>query len=421
LTSPNPLDKTHQKPKTTVKICDGSYRVNRMKIAYLDCFAGASGDMILGAFLDAGLEMEALTKALKTLPLDGYVLQALREARSHLFGTRFVVDADKNKQPPRTFSDIKNIITNSALSGRVKERSIRVFESLAAEEGKIHACAPEKVHFHEVGAVDSIVDIVGAVFALEYLEIESLYASPLPLGSGFVETRHGAIPLPAPATIALLKGIPVYDSGIKEELVTPTGAALLKGLARAFGPMPPMVVESIGYGVGARSLSDRPNLLRVLLGREEQEIRTDTVVVLEANVDDANPEWLGYLMERLFREGALDVLFCPVHMKKNRPGVLIQVIGKPHHTLGVDDANPEWLGYLMERLFREGALDVLFCPVHMKKNRPGVLIQVRNLTTRNSSRRYSLMRARPWACASGTAKEVFWTDPLQNWKALGEQ
>jgi pyridinium-3,5-bisthiocarboxylic acid mononucleotide nickel chelatase len=302
-----------------------------MKIAYLDCFAGASGDMILGAFLDAGLEMEALTKALKTLPLDGYVLQALREARSHLFGTRFVVDADKNKQPPRTFSDIKNIITNSALSGRVKERSIRVFESLAAEEGKIHACAPEKVHFHEVGAVDSIVDIVGAVFALEYLEIESLYASPLPLGSGFVETRHGAIPLPAPATIALLKGIPVYDSGIKEELVTPTGAALLKGLARAFGPMPPMVVESIGYGVGARSLSDRPNLLRVLLGREEQEIRTDTVVVLEANVDDANPEWLGYLMERLFREGALDVLFCPVHMKKNRPGVLIQVIGKPHH------------------------------------------------------------------------------------------
>jgi uncharacterized protein (TIGR00299 family) protein len=302
-----------------------------MKIAYLDCFAGASGDMILGAFLDAGLEMKALTKALKTLPLDGYVLQALREARSHLFGTRFVVDADKNKQPPRTFSDIKNIITNSALSGRVKERSIRVFESLAAEEGKIHACAPEKVHFHEVGAVDSIVDIVGAVFALEYLEIESLYASPLPLGSGFVETRHGAIPLPAPATIALLKGIPVYDSGIKEELVTPTGAALLKGLACAFGPMPPMVVESIGYGVGARSLSDRPNLLRVLLGREEQEIRTDTVVVLEANVDDANPEWLGYLMERLFSEGALDVLFCPVHMKKNRPGVLIQVIGKPHH------------------------------------------------------------------------------------------
>jgi pyridinium-3,5-bisthiocarboxylic acid mononucleotide nickel chelatase len=302
-----------------------------MKIAYLDCFAGASGDMILGAFLDAGLEMEALTKALKTLPLDGYVLQALREARSHLFGTRFVVDADKNKQPPRTFSDIKNIIRNSALSGRVKERSIRVFESLAAEEGKIHACAPEKVHFHEVGAVDSIVDIVGAVFALEHLEIESLYASPLPLGSGFVETRHGAIPLPAPATIALLKGIPVYDSGIKEELVTPTGAALLKGLACAFGPMPPMVVESIGYGVGARSLSDRPNLLRVLLGREEKEIRTDTVVVLEANVDDANPEWLGYLMERLFREGALDVLFCPVHMKKNRPGVLIQVIGKPHH------------------------------------------------------------------------------------------
>jgi pyridinium-3,5-bisthiocarboxylic acid mononucleotide nickel chelatase len=331
LTSRSPPDKTHHKPKTTVRIRGGTFRVIGMKIAYLDCFAGASGDMILGAFLDAGLETEALTKALKTLPLEGYVLQAFREERSHLFGTRFVVDADKGKQPPRTFADIRNIIRNSALSVRVKERSIRVFESLAAEEGKIHACDPETVHFHEVGAVDSIVDIVGAVFALESLGIESLYASPLPLGSGFVETRHGAIPLPAPATIALLKGIPVYDSGIKEELVTPTGAALLKALACAFGPMPPMVVQSIGYGVGARNLPDRPNLLRVLLGRDEQGIRTDTVVVLEANVDDANPEWLGYLMERLFREGALDVLFCPVHMKKNRPGVLIQVIGKPHH------------------------------------------------------------------------------------------
>jgi pyridinium-3,5-bisthiocarboxylic acid mononucleotide nickel chelatase len=302
-----------------------------MKIAYLDCFAGASGDMILGAFLDAGLAIEALRKALKTLPLEGYALRVFREERNYLFGTRFVVDADKEKQPARTFADIRNIIQDSGLSDRVKKRSIQVFESLAAEEGRIHDCAPETVHFHEVGAVDSIVDIVGALYALESLGVDALYASPLPLGSGFVETRHGTIPLPAPATIALLKGIPVYDSGIKDELVTPTGAALLKELAFAFGPMPPMVVESIGYGVGTRRLADRPNLLRVLLGREEQETRTDTVVVLEANVDDASPEWLGYLMERLFLEGALDVLFCPVQMKKNRPAVLIQVIGKPHH------------------------------------------------------------------------------------------
>ena len=302
-----------------------------MKIAYLDCFAGASGDMILGGFLDAGLAVEDLKTALKTLPIQGYSFTALKEERNHLFGTRFVVETDRARQPARTFGDIKNMIQASGLSERVKKQSTRIFESLAEEEGRIHDCAPERVHFHEVGAVDSIVDIIGAVFALEALGVEALYASPLPVGSGFVETRHGRLPLPAPATIALLKGVPVYDSGITGELVTPTGAALLKGLARAFGPMPPMTVESIGYGVGARQLADRPNLLRVLLGREEHGPGTDTVVVLEANVDDASPEWLGFLMERLFQEGALDVLFCPVHMKKNRPAVLIQVIGKPHH------------------------------------------------------------------------------------------
>ena len=302
-----------------------------MKVAYLDCFAGASGDMILGAFLDAGLALEKLRTALKTLPLEGYALRALKEERNHLFGTRFFVDTDRSRQPARTFADIRNIIQASGLSVGVKERSIRIFESLAVEEGRIHDCAPETVHFHEVGAVDSIVDIIGAVFAVESLGVDSVYASPLPMGFGFAETRHGRIPLPAPATIALLKGIPVYDAGIKGELVTPTGAALLKGLACAFGPMPPMIVESIGCGVGSLKLADRPNLLRILLGRHEHGTQTDTVVVLEANVDDASPEWLGFLMERLFREGALDVLFCPVQMKKNRPAVLVQVIGKPHH------------------------------------------------------------------------------------------
>jgi pyridinium-3,5-bisthiocarboxylic acid mononucleotide nickel chelatase len=302
-----------------------------MKVAYLDCFAGASGDMILGAFLDAGLGVEELRTALKALPLAGYTLRVFKEERNHLVGTRFVVDTDTAGQPARTFANIRHMIRESGLSDRVKDRSTRIFESLAAEEGRIHNCAPEEVHFHEVGAVDSIVDIIGAVFAVESLGVESLYASPLPLGSGFVETRHGRIPLPAPATIALLKGIPVYDAGIQGELVTPTGAALLKGLACSFGSMPPMVVESIGYGAGTRMLADRPNLLRVLLGRNEQPSRTDTVVVLEANVDDASPEWLGFLMERLFDEGALDVLFCPVQMKKNRPGVLVQVIGNPLH------------------------------------------------------------------------------------------
>jgi len=313
-----------------------------MKIAYLDCFAGASGDMILGALLDAGLGLGNIETALATLPLKGYGLQAMKEGRNHLFGTRFVVQVEKEKQPARTFADIRAIISESDLSGRVKDTSIRIFEYLAVEEASIHNCPPDKVHFHEVGAVDSIVDIVGAVFGMEWLGIESLYASPLPLGSGFVESRHGRIPLPAPATMALLKGIPVYDSGIREELVTPTGAALLKGLARAFGPMPPMIVDRVGYGVGSRELADRPNLLRILLGRYGEKHDTETVTVMEANVDDANPEWLGFLMERLFAAGALDVVFCPGWMKKNRPAVLIQVVGRPHQQ-----------DILMEILFRE--------------------------------------------------------------------
>ena len=313
-----------------------------MKIAYLDCFAGASGDMFLGALLDAGLALDDLRTALSTLPLQGYTLRVAKEERNHLFGTRFIVDVEKDRQPARSFADIKTIIDAAGLSRWVKETSTRIFEDLALEEGRIHDRPPEKIHFHEVGALDSIVDIVGAVFGMESLGIGSLHASPLPLGSGFVETQHGRIPLPAPATIALLKGIPVYDSGVSAELVTPTGAALLKGLACSFGAMPPMVVEQVGYGVGSRELPDRPNLLRILVGRDTEEPQTETVAVMEANVDDTNPEWLGFLMERLFGAGALDVLFCPVQMKKNRPAVLIQVIGKPHQK-----------DRLMEILFQE--------------------------------------------------------------------
>jgi len=187
------------------------------------------------------------------------------------------------------------------------------------------------VHFHEVGAVDSIVDIVGSVLGMEYLGIATACASSLPLGSGFVETAHGRIPLPAPATVALLKGIPVHDSGLKVELVTPTGAALAKGLVHSFGSLPPMVIETVGYGVGSRNLTDRPNLLRILIGQEQGGANEETVVVLESNLDDTNPEWLGFLMERLFEAGALDVVFSPGFMKKNRPAVLVHVMGRPLH------------------------------------------------------------------------------------------
>jgi len=302
-----------------------------MRIAYLDCFSGISGDMMIGALIDAGFPIEELRKALQSLPLEGYTLEATREERSHLFGTRFKVNVSTKSHPHRRFSDIKDLIRAGNLSPSVRDKSIAIFESIAVEEGKIHGCPAEEVHFHEVGAVDSIVDILGSVLGMEYLGIDSVFASSLPLGSGFVDTSHGRIPLPAPATVALLKGIPVHDSGLKEELVTPTGAALVKGLARSFGSLPAMAIEKVGYGVGSRTLTDRPNLLRILIGQEQGAANEETVAILESNLDDTNPEWLGFLMERLFEAGALDVVFSPGYMKKNRPAVLVQVVAKPHH------------------------------------------------------------------------------------------
>jgi pyridinium-3,5-bisthiocarboxylic acid mononucleotide nickel chelatase len=301
-----------------------------VRIAYLDCFSGISGDMMIGALIDAGFPIDELKRGLQGLPLEGYTVEATREERNHLFGTRFKVHVSRTPHPHRRFSDIKDLLHAGDLSPDVRDKSIAIFETIAVEEGKIHGCPAEEVHFHEVGAVDSIVDIVGSVLGMKYLEIGTACASSLPLGSGFVETAHGRIPLPAPATAALLKGIPVHDSGLNEELVTPTGAALVKSLARSFGGLPAMVIEKVGYGVGSRNLTDRPNLLRVLVGREQGASNEETVLVLESNLDDTNPEWLGFLMERLFEAGALDVVFSPGYMKKNRPAVLVHVVAKPH-------------------------------------------------------------------------------------------
>jgi len=313
-----------------------------MKSAYLDCFSGISGDMFLGALLDSGLPFEALQEAMGTLPVKGYRLEARGETKNHLYGTRFIVHLEE-PQPPRGLKEIEVILNGSALSDRVKARSLRVFEAIAREEGKIHNHPPDKVHFHEVGALDSILDIAGTLFGVEALDIHDFHASSIPLGTGFVETQHGRLPLPAPATMALLKGIPVYSSGLAVEMVTPTGAALLGEVASSFGTMPPMVIKEIGYGVGTRDLPDRPNLLRLVLGEDQAQVHsTETVVLLETNVDDTPPEWFGFLMDRLFEAGALDVLFCPVQMKKNRPGILVQVVGLPH------DKDP-----LMDILFHE--------------------------------------------------------------------
>jgi pyridinium-3,5-bisthiocarboxylic acid mononucleotide nickel chelatase len=315
-----------------------------MKTAYLDCFSGLSGDMFLGSLLDAGLSFEQLKQCLQTLPFHGYELELRRETRNQISGARFVVHLDEHHQKKighknhghqnsdhnnRGLNAISKVIDQGDLTDSVKKKSMAIFESLARVEGHIHNLPPDQVHFHEVGAVDSIIDIVGTVYALEALGIERLLVSPLPLGSGFVKTAHGKIPVPAPATLALLKGVPVLNSGVQQEMVTPTGAALATGLADAFGPMPTMVVQNVGYGVGSRELPDRPNLLRIILGHEEHGNQTDTVVVIETNLDDVRPEFLGFLMERLFRAGALDVIFAPIHMKKNRPGVQVQIIGRP--------------------------------------------------------------------------------------------
>ncbi len=315
-----------------------------MTTAYLDCFSGISGDMFLAALLDAGLCFKELDQALHTLPVTGYRLDIRRELRKGISGTRLLVILEKVGKEPNTLNSIRDIILKSDLDVGVKDTSLKIFELLAEAEAKIHGCSLEEVHFHEVGATDSIIDIVGVAFGIHRLGITKIVASPIPLGSGFQDISHGRIPLPSPATLSLLKGIPVSGSGLQEEMVTPTGAALIKTLVSDFGAMPPMVMEKTGYGVGSRDLSDRPNLLRIIIGNEQVEKETETVVLIETNIDNTNPEWLGYLMDRLFEAGALDVAFFPVQMKKNRPGIQIQVMGRP-----------DQLDNLMDMIFLESA------------------------------------------------------------------
>jgi len=300
-----------------------------MKIAYLDCFSGVSGDMLVGSLLDAGLPFEELEGIISGLNLDGYTISAKKEGRNNIFGTRFHVSLKEKHQKARHLKDIKDIITSGDIPLAVVEKCISIFEKLAITEGKIHHISPDELHFHEVGAVDSIIDIVGSVVGIYLLGIEKLFVSRMPVGKGIITSAHGKIPLPSPATIALLEGVPIYDSGQEVEMITPTGAALITSLCSSFGPMPSMIVERVGYGVGSRTLADKPNLLRILIGNDIDKQRSETVVVLESNLDDMSPELLGYLMDRLFDAGAKDVTFSHIQMKKNRPGIQLQVIGQP--------------------------------------------------------------------------------------------
>ncbi|MFA5907461.1 MAG: nickel pincer cofactor biosynthesis protein LarC [Vicinamibacterales bacterium] len=370
-----------------------------MTILYFDCFAGAAGDMILGALLDAGLPFDELKRALGSLAVDGWEVSVDRVIKTGVTATKFRVHplslaqhssasfsevtpkrpsaakADEHANVASGFSrtdghahdhghhhppspaghthggsgaashahghhslkEIEAAIGRSALSAAGKARATAMFHRLAEAEAAIHGMSVDEVHLHEVGAIDSIIDIVGAVFALEWFAADRIVVSPLNVGGGMVKSAHGVFPVPAPATVALLKDAPVYSSGIQAELLTPTGALILTEYASSFGPVPAMRVSRVGYGAGDRELAETPNVVRVLVGEgaalepQAPRPRPHVVVVLECEIDDMNPQIFGPLMDTLYAAGALEVFYSSVQMKKNRPGTLMTIVGKPEH------------------------------------------------------------------------------------------
>jgi pyridinium-3,5-bisthiocarboxylic acid mononucleotide nickel chelatase len=300
-----------------------------MKIAYFDCFSGASGDMIMGSLLDAGLSLEHLREQIAKLGLSHYDIGVEKVVKKGIGGSQALITIDHHHHHHhRHLSHIRDIINNSGLPDTVKEKSKAIFQRLAEAEARVHRSEVEQVHFHEVGAMDSIIDVVGAVVGFNALGIEKIFCSPLHVGSGTVECAHGTLPVPAPATAELIKGRPVYSTGVVGELLTPTGAAILTTLSSDFGAMPPMSVTSIGYGAGTLEPAI-PNLLRVVIGETEDEsadYETEQAAVLETNIDDMNPQIYDYLIQKILKMGAMDVFLTCVQMKKNRPGTLLTLV-----------------------------------------------------------------------------------------------
>ncbi|MCX5909490.1 MAG: nickel pincer cofactor biosynthesis protein LarC, partial [Deltaproteobacteria bacterium] len=299
-----------------------------MKILYFDCFSGVSGDMTLSALVHLGLPEDRLRQELQKLGWQNYSLEFSRGSRSGISALAMQVIPGQKPEDPRHFSSIRQRIAESPLSEKVKEISIAIFQRLAEGEARVHNQPIAEVHFHEVGAIDSIVDIVGTAIGIDYFKPDRILTSFLPMGRGFVDCRHGRLPLPAPATLEILKGYPTQNADVEGELVTPTGAAIVASLSQGAETFPAMKIEKIGYGMGKREFPDRPNLLRLVMGEANDTYEADRVVVLEANIDDMNPEFYDYLMEGLFRRGALDVSLSPLMMKKNRPGTLLRVIAE---------------------------------------------------------------------------------------------
>lgn len=334
------------------------------RLVYFDCASGASGDMILGALLDLGWSLDALRAELSKLPLSGYRLELRRVERSGLQASKLDVIVERGSATGpghvhRGLADILHLLDASGLDGEVKARAAALFRRLAEAEAVVHGTTPEEVHFHEVGAIDSIVDIVGSVVGLHWLRPDRVVASPLNLGSGTVAMSHGVFPVPAPATARLIQGVPVYGMG-DGELLTPTGALVITCYASAYGTLPLMRPSAIGYGAGSRETPGRSNVLRILVGEEGLDSGQDRVLVLETEVDDMSPQLCGPVCDRLLAAGALDVFWTSVQMKKGRPGLLITVLARPQDrepleeilfagstTLGV--RRQEWDRTILER------------------------------------------------------------------------
>src|SRR4249920_3809175 len=333
------------------------------RVLYFDCFSGISGDMVVGALIDAGLPLADLKRALGSLTMPGYEVSTARVLRAGVSATKFNVretpghehhehdhaehhhdhgehhhhdhehphdhDDQHAHHDHRSLAEIYELIDRSALSGSGRDKAKGLFQRLAEAEAAIHQMPIDRVHLHEVGAVDSIIDIVGAVYAMEWTGAERIVCSPLNVGGGTVRSAHGLFPVPAPATVRLLGDAPIYSGTVQKELVTPTGALIATSYASSFGPIPAMSVECVGYGAGERDNSDTPNVLRILIGRAADSMDAERVVVIECEIDDMNPQLFGVAMERLYAAGALEVFYVAVQMKKNRPGTLLTVVSAP--------------------------------------------------------------------------------------------
>ncbi len=297
-----------------------------MTIAYFDCFSGISGDMTLGALVDAGVPIDLLRSELAKLGLGGYELRSEKVRRSGLAATKVDVVLGNQEQPPRRLADIRDLVNGSALSPAVKQKSLNIFRRLAEAEAAVHGTTIDHVHFHEVGAVDAIVDIVGSVIGLEHLGAVEIMASPVNVGSGTVHASHGRLPVPAPATAELLRGVPLYSSSVTLELTTPTGAAILSTLCSTFGPLPHLRIDRIAYGAGGRDIPGHPNVLRIMIGALAQADADDASVLIETNIDDMNPQIYGHLIELLMAQGAQDAYLTPIIMKKGRPAIMLSVL-----------------------------------------------------------------------------------------------